>query len=587
MKVDIKRGLCKLKPLVSLDVFDTAIFRKVFSPIDLFNVVEEKVGHNFKALRLKAQDKARKKSIFYNIIDIYKEMDFPFSPKEEIKAEYENCKANPEILELYNKQEADYVFISDMYLPASVIASMLEKCGYKNPQVFVSCELKAVKGDGNLFRKVEEILGRKISKHIGDNYICDILGAQKDRIKEVEFIGPPIYNKEVVTPVLENVKLRKLLIDEELSKNSIEEKIGYQFAPLILAFTQFVLDSASDSQTIFFNGRDGFLMYIVARWILKTKKKVKYCRFSRKSCLLIDISTHLPLTHPSNSPSLHFFKIQRAKSLRDFLKLYNLNENRDYSAIFKEYSINMDTNIEFHGRRPMILEDVLIKNQEEFYSRINIEKQNFLKYIRKIGMRNNDIFVDLGYAGTIQGIIKRNTGINLKGKYINTYDTVGKYMGHTFDKTSFLPVGLLRSYGGALIEVVFTEAKGTVMRYDSNGSPILLNDFKFRKEVSRKIFRGVFRGVKDLIRENIKASARDCTTVLKRYLDFPTISEATFGNTDLFENGTNGMESITWYNKNYIRQGRLRECFNRSYWKAAFKLLLSNDPEYKFLMRNL
>ena len=74
---------------------------------------------------------------------------------------------------------------------------------------FVSCELRALKGDGKLFTKVEEILGRKISKHIGDNYHADIKGAQRARIPEVEFIGPAIYNREVSTPVLEDVKLRK------------------------------------------------------------------------------------------------------------------------------------------------------------------------------------------------------------------------------------------------------------------------------------------------------------------------------------------------------------------------------------------
>lgn len=575
-----------MKELVSLDVFDTAIFRKVFSPTDIFNIVEETLGSNFKALRIEAQDKARSKSIFYNIADIYKEMKVPFNPKEEIKAEYINCYANPDILDLYKKAEADYIFISDMYLPEVVIKSMLEKCGYKNPRVFVSCDLKAMKADGKLFKKVEEILGRKISKHIGDNYGCDIMGAQKAEIKEVEFIGPAIYNREVITPVLRNVKLRKLLIDNELSNKSIEEKIGYQFAPLALAFTKVVLEEATDNQTIFFNARDSFIMYVIARWIFKTKKKIKYCRFSRKSCLFADVLTNLPLTHSLNSPALHFFKIQRAQSLRDFLKLYKLSEHKDYSSIFKEYSIDLDTNIEFHGRRPFILEEALIKNQDELYKRVDIERNNFIQYIKRIEMNNGDIFVDLGYAGTIQGIIKRITGVNLKGRYVNTYDAKGVYMGCTFEKASFLPIGLMRPYGGALIEVIFTEAKGTVMTYNE-GKPLLLKDFKFRRNISKRIFKGILQGVKDLLKEKIEVSSEDCTKILKRYLDSPTIEEASFGNSDIFENGTNGIESITWYNKDFIKEGKLRECYNRSYWKAAFKLLLGNDKEYKFLLRLL
>lgn len=574
-----------MKPLISLDVFDTAIFRKVYNPTDIFKVVQDKIGGNFRADRILAQERARSKDVNYTLIDIYKSLPFPYSPKEEIKVEYENCQPNPYVLNLYNTVDADFIFISDMYLPSVVIQSMLEKCGYRNPRVFVSCEMGTMKGDGKLFLKVEKVLNRKISKHIGDNYYVDIMGAKRAGIPEVEFVGPPIYNKNVVTPALENARLRKLLIDNEFSNSSIEEKIGYMFAPLILSFTKSVLDEASDDQKIFFNARDGFLMYVVARWLLKTKKKIRYCRFSRKSCLKADINTSFSITHELNSPSMHFFRIQRAQSLRDFLKLYNLKEAKNLSNIFKEFGIDLDTNIEFHKRRPEILEKVLIEYQDEFYTQVREERRNFLSYIKRIGMRSNDIFVDLGYAGTIQGIIKRVAKIDLKGRYVNTYDNKGVYMGQSFEKKSFLPVGLMRSYGGAVIEVVFTEPVGTALCYEPDGKPVLLKDFKFRKDISRKIFKGVIRGVKDLLKEGISPNSRDCTTILKRYLDSPTLEEATFGNANIFENGTNGVESIAWYNTDYFKKGKIRECYSKSYWKAAFKVLLRNDPEYSPLLK--
>ena len=45
-----------MKPLVSLDVFDTALFRKVFYPTDIFNVVEDKVSS--KEIEKVIEDKA-------------------------------------------------------------------------------------------------------------------------------------------------------------------------------------------------------------------------------------------------------------------------------------------------------------------------------------------------------------------------------------------------------------------------------------------------------------------------------------------------------------------------------------------------
>ena len=575
-----------MKPLVSLDVFDTAIFRKVFKPTDIFNLVEESVGSDFKAQRILAQDKARRKSIYYNIVDIYRELPFPLSPKAEIKTEILNCFANPYILDLYNKQEADYIFISDMYLPSTIIIEILERCGYKNPKVYVSCELKACKGDGKLFTKVENTLKRKIQKHIGDNYVSDILGAQKAGIPETEFIGPSIDNATVVTPELKNVRLRKLLINEELSNSSIEEKIGYLFAPLILSFTQSVLEEVPENKTVFFNARDGFIMYVVARWILKTKKSIKYCRFSRKSCYLANIITNLNLKHPNNSASLYFFKIQRIQTLRDLIKTFDLDENADYSNVLEEFNINLDTNIEFHPNKRYLIERTFRAIQKEFYDKVKEEKKNFFKYLDKLKMKNGDFFVDLGYAGTIQGIIKRLSGLDLKGRYINTFDLNGNFQGTVFEKKSFLPLGFLRPYGGAAIELIFSEACGTVIKYDNEGNPILSNDFKYRKDITRAILRGVLKGVKDLIKEDISVDIPDCMSILKRYYEKPTIEEAEFANQDIFENGSyDNNESVVWFNKDWIRKGKLRECYSRSYWKSAFKKLLENDKKYKILMR--
>lgn len=576
-----------MKPLVSLDVFDTAIFRKVFYPTDIFNIVEDTVGNNFKALRVEAQNSAGRKVPYCNILDIYKEIRFPFSPKEEIKAEYENCVANPYILEMYNKGEADYIFISDMYLPATVIKSMLEKCGYKNPQVYVSCELKAMKADGRLFRRVKETIHREISKHVGDNYNADILGAKRAGIKEVEYVGPPIYNKKVITPPLKNVKLRKLLINEELSDASIAEKVGYQFAPLTLAFTQQVLNEATDNQTVFFNARDGFPMYIIARWLLKTKKKIKYCRFSRKSCLLADILTNYTLSHPFNRGSLNFFKIQRASTLRDFFKDFGISDEIRIPKTLEENGLTLDADIEMNVKKGYILSQAAMEAQDLIYKKARENRSNFLKYVQTLGMKNRDIFVDLGYAGTIQGIIKRISGIDLKGRYINTYSReTGRYMGTLFERVAFFPQDLV-GYHGAVIETVYSEPKGTVIGYDSKGAPILLADVKYRKELTRDILRGLLKGVKDLLKEGISASVTDCTALFKRYIGQPTLEEANFGNEIIFENGSLDNESIVWFNREWIRKGKLKECYNRSYWKEAFKLIMENDPDFKTLVKEI
>lgn len=573
-----------MKPLVSLDVFDTAIFRKVYRPTDIFHVVEETVGGNFYAKRIEAQNKARRKNIYFNIFDIYSHIP-QFDLKEEIKAEYANCKANPYILDMYDKGEADYIFISDMHLPEKVIVGMLERCGYKNPRVFVSCDYGAYKSDGKLFRIVEDILGRKIDKHIGDNYNSDIEGSKKAKIPEQEFIGPPIYDKEVVTPELSNPKLRKLLIDEELSDSDIAEKIGYWFAPLTLAFTKSVLDEARDDQTIFFNARDGFLMYIAARWILKTKKKIKYCRFSRKSCFLPNIMVNRELSHPDNKESFKFFAGQKVKTIRELLRVCELDESKNYSTFLKDYGITVDSDIELHPKKSDLILETLLHVQKDLYEVAREARIRFLQYIKNLGMKSNDFFVDIGYVGTMQGIIKRLTGINLKGRYIGTLkNSIGIFQGVQFERKSFFPIDFINPYNGPIMEFIFSEPIGSVNSYSKEGKPIIFGDFKLRKDITRRIVKGVLKGVNDLVELNISPSMEDCMRIMKRYFDNPTVEEASFVNQPIFENRS-VRESIVKFEKDYIRQGKFPECYKGSYWKSAFKVLLNNDPEYKFLSK--
>lgn len=570
-----------MKPFLSIDIFDTAIFRDVINPTDVFSVVENNIGNNFKSIRIEAQRRCMSSNLYCSLMDIYNNMPKKFNPREEILAEIEGCSANPYILDIYNSNKYDCIFISDMYLPSEVLIKMLEKCGYKSPSVFVSCEEKAHKGSGELFLKVQKKLGRTIDKHIGDNYSADIEGAKKAGIKEVEFIGPAIYNKKINYPELQEPRLRKLIIEKEADKEDIEVKIGYLFGSLIHAFVSKLLKEAEDNQTIFFNARDSFILYIVARWLFKTKKKIKYCRFSRKSAYIPNLSTELPLSHEKNSRIFHFLKYQRIKTLRGFLKEYNLDENKGYSYILDELGVTLDTPIDYFSKRIEIVEKFLLAIQDELYKKVSEYRKNFITYIKNLGMKEKDIFVDLGYSGSMQANIKDITGINLIGKYIQTISLVSAR--NDIIKESFLPNNFLGIYAG-VVEIVLSEPRGTVTHYNGNGVPICNSDLKNRKCITKKLLKGIIEGVKDVEEKGLKVYYNDCLIILNKFLKEPTVEQALFGNQKIFENGSSeNFESPTNYNVNLIRAGKVKECYNKSYWKSAFKLLLKNDPDLSFL----
>lgn len=347
--------------VISLDVFDTALLRNVYAPQDMFTLIEQDVCRDFARKRKDAENKAREKNFYYNIYDIYEFLP-EFDVNVEIQAELENCKANIDVLKMYMKNPDNYVFISDMYLPSKVICSMLERIGYKHPRVFVSCEMKALKWDGALFSKVQKVIGEKISKHYGDNYVADIEGAQKAGIYDVQF-KPALHNIKVNLPAVRDVRLKKYLAEVLVSKRTAEDKIALLMAPIILSFTKWVLKQRKEGQKIFFLSRDMITAYRIATEILG-EKDVYYLHASRRSL--------------------------GAASLKS-------------------------------GNKGLIDKMWLILNSQEMKEFENRDVNETLKYLNRYDIKDNDIIVDIGYSGTIQASIDSILGIKTQGLYMQIF----------------------------------------------------------------------------------------------------------------------------------------------------------------------
>lgn len=221
----------------SLDIFDTAVFRDVYEPKDIFTLVEQKVGNNFRAKRIEAEKQTSKQFPFYNIDQIYKLLP-EFNPQDEIDMEFNHVYANPKILEMYKQNPKNFVFISDMYLSTKVLTKLLEKVGYEKPRIFVSCDEKCNKGSGVLFEKVIRKIG-PIEKHYGDNYKSDILGCIKHKIKPVFY--PALHNRPLNLPMVKNPLLKKYATAIETSQEKPLTKMTKYYAPLIYEFTKWVI----------------------------------------------------------------------------------------------------------------------------------------------------------------------------------------------------------------------------------------------------------------------------------------------------------------------------------------------------------
>ena len=180
--------------VVSLDIFDTAIFRKVDMPNDVFTIMAMEIGHgDFVNVRKTAENVARerkeaqegtKEVTLEEIYDVLAE-DYGIDRavmEREINLELALSSANPYIFQLYKEllnNEKKIIFTSDMYLPQQVIEQILQKNGYTGyERLYLSNSSKLHKGDGTLQRIVlKDYVGKKII-HIGDSWIKDVVQSE-------------------------------------------------------------------------------------------------------------------------------------------------------------------------------------------------------------------------------------------------------------------------------------------------------------------------------------------------------------------------------------------------------------------------
>lgn len=177
--------------VVSFDIFDTLLFRRVKKPTDLFAIMEKEFKiAGFWEKRIEAERIARKEKEMqkkgseiviehiYQILSQWNICDVSFLEKE-LEMEQKVCYANPVMLNLIERlleKGKTVIAVSDMYLHTEQIKELLQKKGYNRIQkIYVSCEYGRSKSDGRLFPVVlQECGGEKTMIHIGDNFYSDV-----------------------------------------------------------------------------------------------------------------------------------------------------------------------------------------------------------------------------------------------------------------------------------------------------------------------------------------------------------------------------------------------------------------------------
>lgn len=290
-------GLVDSHEVISFDVFDTLIMRRILKPSDVFLVMENKIkkdkrGIPFAGWRTEAEERAGTHTCSPTIDEIYGAMKELHGLDEDCIREWKQMEIETE-LELVCRRDVmakllDYAYgkgkkiylTTDMYFPGDILERILDRCGIGHCyELLISCENKASKENGMLYRILKAKEKGKRILHIGDNYVADVENAVRSGLDAFRVMsGYDILALSSIACILEeagSLDGKKMLgyfiadmFNDPFVLNAGKGKVqlntfhslAHCFLPVTALFLEFILEKSRLYDVILFASRDGYFL---------------------------------------------------------------------------------------------------------------------------------------------------------------------------------------------------------------------------------------------------------------------------------------------------------------------------------------
>lgn len=196
--VQLKESI-RFADVISVDIFDTLVVRKVFKPTDVFLFMDKWFADisdrkfDFSHAREYAEKIARKNSKFEEVTldEIYETFCLENSvssaigekaKQKEIETEKQLCKLRNSVAELIRYAKyigKTIVLTSDFYFNKNQLTQLLSAVNAEYDDLIVSSEYRATKATGKLFSVLSEKYGDKKILHIGNSWESDCVKAKE------------------------------------------------------------------------------------------------------------------------------------------------------------------------------------------------------------------------------------------------------------------------------------------------------------------------------------------------------------------------------------------------------------------------
>lgn len=444
---DLKRRIDNAQ-IVSFDIFDTLIMRKIFSPEDVFRLL----GSRTKGLNINTDIGAVRAKISAecdscaSIDDIYMAIKEETALSDEVIEDIKTierdidgqlCVARNDIAKLYEyciESGKEVYLISDMYYTLQDIKRLLDKCGLSvidDRHIWISCEKKKDKISGSLWKEYSSVVGENAKCiHIGDNKTGDIENPTKYGIDSYYVMSGKdmVMNSSIselashVNTVSDSICLG--LVTEKLFNSPFalcsnkgklsfdnSEVYGYcVYGPLLEKFLIWLYSNSRKDgiDKLLFFARDGYFLekdYRIVAELLDDGYKQDWCYLpiSRRLIYMASMENEEDFKRVVEFPYVGTFA--------DYMK------SRFEITVTDETSEYNDRQINAVGDSKNILKWIQ-PYKEMIMQEAKAERENYLKYLETdCDMQKKICYgtVDLGYYGTNQYYLQRLTDINAKG----------------------------------------------------------------------------------------------------------------------------------------------------------------------------
>ncbi len=539
--------------VISFDVFDTLLFRKVNTPETVFDLIGNHFNiHGFKKLRTDEQNRASRIAYekikaphadmneIYDALSEHSEINVDWQEVKafEIQAEKDALTANREMLEIFRyakSRNKRVVATSDMYLLAATLGEILESCGYEGfDHIYCSADEHKAKFNRELFECVarKENTAYENILHIGDSQSADVDIPSSFGIKTFRYRCDADMEKVKNTACTD--------IDNGMYKVLFDKSRGFWYnlgieagGPLYMGLYSWLTKKYPDKeQKIYFLSRDG---YNLCKLFTETGyTNAKYIYTSRRALLLAGIDE---INDEAVAELPPYTVGQTVGDILDYLCI-----PRDKITHLSEAGFKSMDDIIGNDDDKSAFKKLYVLEKEIFLERCAEERRCAEKYFREIGLADEEeaVVFDCGWSGSSQLLLDRflrcigsscktffcyfgikNTEKSRRQLHKKHYDT------YAFDFYSNHSLQSGVNEAVVLYELFFSAPHESVYYYGDNGAVFEEGEGDSEKA---DILEGILDYVKAAAdfaaKYNIEYAPEDAIGHIRRIAELPTAEEA-------------------------------------------------------------